>query len=92
MKSKFLNWNWKDAAKAAGIAGLAIIVGSLATSLNQVPPHLPSWPEFLQVLILAAKAAGLYLLKNLITNSNDQLLKKEPPPVTLTSNVQNLNN
>lgn len=69
--------NWLDVAKAALMAGLAIIVSSLYTSLTATPIHFPTWPEFVVTLKLAGATAGVYILKQLITNSDGQPLSKE---------------
>lgn len=78
MKSVFGKINWKDMVRAAFVAGITVIGTNLYTTLSMVPPTLPTTTEFLLTLKLAGWTAFAYLVKNLITNSEDQLLKKEP--------------
>lgn len=67
-----------DFVKAALLAGLAIIVSSLYQSLTANPPSLPTWSEFVVTLKFAGSTAGIYLLKNFLSNSSGQPFSKEP--------------
>jgi hypothetical protein len=75
--SNIFKLNWLDIAKAALMAGLAIIVSSLYTSLTATPVHFPTWAEFIVTLKLAGGTAFVYILKQLLTNSDGQPLSKE---------------
>ena len=76
MKSNFLSLGMKDLIRsvivASGTAALTVLIPVLQG--GGVPT-----PENYRVAGLSAIAAGLsYLLKNLFTNSKDQLAKPEP--------------
>jgi hypothetical protein len=75
MKSSFLTLNLQDLWKGAAVAFLVVVTGSLATIFEA--GALPTVPELLSILTVAGKATIAYLLKNLFTNSNDELLKKD---------------
>lgn len=75
MKSIFLSLNWKDA-----INGL--IVTFLASSLTGVinildGGKLPALTDLKAAGIIGLTAGLSYLLKNLLTNSQGEILKKE---------------
>ena len=74
-KSKLFSIEWKDFLRGFIIAVVTVILTGAMVSLNA--GALPTGAEF-KGLALAGLGAGIaYLLKNLLTNSNDQLLKKE---------------
>jgi hypothetical protein len=73
--SKFLDLNGKDLFKGMLVAVLAIITSSLSVILDA--GALPTMAEWLSIAKVAGTAAISYLLKNLFTNSSDQLLKGE---------------
>lgn len=82
MKSTFLSLSKNDLIRGAVIAG--IIAGGnsllqiLDSYINTNAGHpLPTGHELLFSLKIAGGAALSYLFKNFITNSSDQLLKKE---------------
>lgn len=82
MKSTFLSLSKNDLIKGAIIAG--IIAGGnsllqiLDSYINTKAGHpFPTGPELLFSLKIAGGTALSYLIKNYITNSNDQFLKKE---------------
>jgi hypothetical protein len=73
--SEFLKLNGKDFFKGLFVAVLAIIASSLSVILDA--GALPTMAEWLSIAKVAGTAAISYLLKNLFTNSSDQLLKGE---------------
>jgi hypothetical protein len=73
--SEFLKLNGKDLFKGMLVAVLAIITSSLSVILDA--GTLPTAQEWLNIAKVAGTAAISYLLKNLFTNSSDQLLKGE---------------
>lgn len=76
MKSAFLNLHWKDLLKGFIVAVVGAILTALYTVLEagQLPAN---WDEWKPMLIGGLAAGIAYLLKNLFTNSNDELLKPE---------------
>jgi hypothetical protein len=73
--SDFLKLNGKDLFKGMLVAVLAIITSSLSVILDA--GALPTAQEWLGIAKVAGTAAVSYLLKNMFTNSNDQLLKPD---------------
>jgi hypothetical protein len=73
--SEFLKLNGKDLFKGMIVAALAVITASLSVILDA--GALPTVAEWLQIAKVAGTAAVSYLLKNLFTNSNDEILKDE---------------
>ena len=73
--SEFLKLNGKDLFKGMIVAALAIITSSLSVILDA--GALPTVAEWLQIAKVAGTAAVSYLLKNLFTNSNDEILKAD---------------
>jgi hypothetical protein len=73
--SEFLKLNGKDLFKGMIVAALAVITASLSVILDA--GALPTVAEWLQIAKVAGTAAVSYLLKNLFTNSNDELLKAD---------------
>lgn len=79
-KSKFFSLKIQDFAKGLITAFLAAFVMAMQQSLDA--EHLPvSWPEIKPILMAGIGGGIAYLTKNLLTNSNDQFLKKEQTPV-----------
>ena len=73
--SNFGKLNLADIGKGFLIAAGTVVITGLATSLEQ--GQFPDWPT-LQALLLTGLGAGcVYLLKNLFTNSESKLAKKE---------------
>lgn len=71
----------KDLAKSAIVAGLTVIVTgaiSLLSGLTNVPPVYPTLPVLCNLALSGLVAGAVYLLKNLLTNSEDQFAKSEP--------------
>lgn len=73
--SEFLKLNGKDLFKGMIVAALAVITGSLSVILDA--GALPTSAEWLNIAKVAGTAAVSYLLKNLFTNNNDELLKAD---------------
>lgn len=77
-ESKFLKLNLKDLAKSAIIAGLTVVVTGAITILSAITDsagQLPTLQDFGKLLISGLIAGGIYLLKNLLSNENNQFLK-----------------
>lgn len=73
MFSNFFQLNWRDFGKGLIIAVLGAIVGIIAGTIEQGSLSF-DWPLIAKT---AALAALTYITKNLLTNSNDEFLKKE---------------
>jgi hypothetical protein len=73
--SEFLKLNGKDLFKGMIVAALAVITASLSVILDA--GALPTVAEWLQIAKVAGTAAVSYLLKNLFTNNNDEILKAD---------------
>ena len=73
--SEFLKLNGKDLFKGMLVAVLAITTSSLSVILDA--GALPTVAEWASIAKVAGTAAVSYLLKNLFTNSSDQVLKAE---------------
>ena len=74
--ASFLKINIRDLIKGFFVAVLTVIVAGLSTWLNA--GTFPNETELKSLLLTGLAAGGAYLLKNLFTNSNDQILKAEP--------------
>lgn len=85
MKSKksapILSINGKDLLKGFVVSVLTVVVTGLVATMET--GELPTWPKLKALLITGLCAGGAYLLKNLFTNSDDKLLKKEAKPAPL---------
>jgi hypothetical protein len=76
MKSKFLTLDLKDFLRGLLIAFLtAVITGVIGILDNGA---IFNWITIKPVLIAGISAALSYLLKCLVTNSQDQMFKREP--------------
>lgn len=75
MKSNFLNLNAQDVVKGFVVAFLSAALTGLVATLDS--GALPSVVELKQAAIVGLTAGLSYLLKNLLTNSQDELMKKE---------------
>jgi hypothetical protein len=73
MKSPFLSLNSKDFFKGLLVAVLSAVVTLLYTCI-QSGDFIVDWKA---IGMAALSAALAYITKNLLTNSNDELLKKE---------------
>jgi len=76
MKSKFLALDWKDFSRGLLIAFLTAILTGVINILDAGAVF--TWVTLKPVLIAGISAALSYLLKCLATNSQDQLLRREP--------------
>jgi hypothetical protein len=76
MKSKFLTLDWKDFSRGLLIAFLTAVLTGVINLLDTGAVF--TWSTIKPVLIAGISAALSYLLKCLATNSQDQLLKREP--------------
>jgi hypothetical protein len=73
-QSKFLGLNVSDAVKGVITAFLS---AALLTLYNIIVSGWPTSAELLDAARVGIAAAAGYILKNLLTNSDDQFLKKE---------------
>jgi hypothetical protein len=73
--SDFLKINLRDLSRGIVMAILGSVVSALLVIINN--GKLPTLDEWKNVGMLGLMAGISYLLKNLLTNSNDQFLKKE---------------
>ncbi len=76
MKSKFLTLNWKDFSRGLLIAFLTAFLTGVINILDNGAVF--TWVTVKPVVIAGVSGALSYLLKCLATNSQDQLLKREP--------------
>ena len=76
MKSKLLTLNWKDLSRGLLIAFLTAVLTGVINILDTGTVF--TWVTLKPVLIAGISAALSYLLKCLATNSQDQLLRREP--------------
>ena len=75
MKSSFLKLDTQDLVKGFVVAFLSAGLTGLITTLDS--GALPTLTELKQAGIVGLTAGLSYLLKNLLTNSQDELMKKE---------------
>lgn len=73
MKSKFLSLERKDAIKALALSVLTSVLAFIQISLEAGQLEF----DFKKIGTIALAATGAYILKNWLTNSNDELFKKE---------------
>jgi hypothetical protein len=76
MKSKFLTLDWKDFSRGLLIAFLTAVISGIIEMLDI--GAIFTWVTIKPVLIAGVSAALSYLLKCLMTNSQDQMFKREP--------------
>jgi hypothetical protein len=76
MKSKFFTLDWKDFSRGLLIAFLTAVISGVIELLDAGTVF--TWITIKPVLIAGVSAALSYLLKCLVTNSQDQMFKKEP--------------
>ena len=76
MKSKFLTLDWKDFSRGLLIAFLTAVLTGVINILDAGAVF--TWVTLKPVLIAGISAALSYLLKCLASNSQDQLLRREP--------------
>jgi VIT1/CCC1 family predicted Fe2+/Mn2+ transporter len=75
MKSNFLRLNTSDLVKGFVVAFLSASLTGIINTLDS--GTLPLLSELKQAGIVGLTAGLSYLLKNLLTNSEDELMKKE---------------
>ena len=75
MKSSFLKLDTQDLVKGFVVAFLSAALTGLVATLDS--GALPTLAELKQAGVVGLTAGLSYLLKNLLTNSQDELLKKE---------------
>jgi len=73
--SEFGKLNWADIGKGVLIAFLTVVVTGLMASLNA--GRFPTLDEILALSLTGLGAGLAYLLKNVFTNSNNELGKTE---------------
>ncbi len=73
MKANFLSLEWKDGARALFLS----VVTSAFTLILQTLEAGSLTFDWQKIGTVAATTAVAYILKNWLTNSNDELLKKE---------------
>jgi len=76
MKSKFLNLDLKDFLRGLLIATLTALISGVIEMLDTGAVF--TWLTIKSVLIAGLSAALAYLLKCLMTNSQDVMFKREP--------------
>ena len=76
MKSKLGTLDYRDILNGLLIAFLAAMIDGIIKILNSGAVF--DWPHLQPVVIAGVSAALSYLLKSLMTNSRNQLLRKEP--------------
>jgi hypothetical protein len=76
MKSKLFSIGSSDIVKGLAVTVISMVLTMAGKSIDAgVFPT--TWADW-KVILLASVGAGVsYLLKNFLTNSNDQLLKKD---------------
>ena len=75
-KSKFFLLNWRDFSKGFIVAVITVLLTGLyqAIEAGQFPTSWAQW----RVILIASLGAGIaYIIKNLLSNSQDKFLKKE---------------
>lgn len=75
MKSKFFALNYRDMLRGVVVAAGTAASAAVVSILDQ--GRAPTLTELQSAGIAGLCAGGIYLLKNLFTNSDDQLLKPE---------------
>lgn len=75
----FLSLNWKDVLRGFVVAFLTVVITGVSTSLNN--QTLPNLTDIEHLCLLGLGAGFAYLIKNIFTNSDDQLMKKEPTDI-----------
>lgn len=76
--SSFLQVNLRDVVNGFLIAFLTAFLSSLVTVLET--GHLPVWDQLKTFLLLGVTAGVSYVVKNIFSNSQGELLKKDPTP------------
>lgn len=77
----FMQIGKSDLIKGAIMAAMGSIITAIVVILQgiiAVPPVYPNTHMIVSAVIAGIISGATYLLKNLLTNSKDQFLKKEP--------------
>lgn len=74
-QSSFLSLNWRDALKGLIVAALTAFVSTLSLTIED--GQLPTKKDLVNCLLAAIAAGVAYLMKNLFTNSEGKMVKKE---------------
>ena len=77
-KSGFLSLSMKDVVKGFIMAVISALLTGIYTSIQagMFPPDTDGWKS---MGIVALGAGVAYIIKNWLTNSDDQFLKKDEP-------------
>lgn len=84
MKSELATLAKSDLIKGCIMAILTFVFGGLKvfiTGMIETPSIYPTWAQIEHLGVTGLSIGGLYLLKNFMTNSQDQFLKKEPTDI-----------
>ena len=73
--SNFMSLNGRDLIKGAVIAVLVAVLGSVESILSA--GELPTADQWASIAKMAGAAVISYLIKNLFTNSQDELFKAD---------------
>ena len=76
MKSKFMSLDLKDFLRGILIAFMTAVITGIISMLDTGAAF--TWITLKPVLIAGVSGALAYLLKCLMTNSQDQMFKREP--------------
>lgn len=75
MKSKLYIINWKDLAKGFVTSFFTAVLTALVVFINT--GTFPTNLEFIGIFKIAFLSGAAYLIKNFLTNSEDEFLTKE---------------
>lgn len=75
MKSPFLSIGMRDAIRGAVVAGITSILTTFVSILQSGAP--PGLLQLKQIAFVGLAAGISYMVKNLFTNSKDQMFKPE---------------
>lgn len=73
--SNFMSLNGKDLLKGLVVAALVAVLGSVESILSA--GELPTADQWASIAKMMGAAMVSYLLKNLFTNSQDEIFKKD---------------
>lgn len=76
MKSKFLNINQNDFVKGLIVTMLTALLYPIISYLDS--GVIPNMAQIKPILLVSITAGLSYILKNLVSNSHDKILQKEP--------------
>lgn len=80
MKAQFLSLAKNDFVKGLLMAVLTVIAGGVKVFIDgimQIPSVYPTMDQVTHLLLTGFSVGVLYLLKNFLTNSKDEFLKKD---------------